>query len=285
MKRYNCTLAVCFVLVAVLLAGCNSSSYNSGSGTTSNVKGVFADAPVMGVSYTCGTTSGTTGAGGSYSCPYGSTSVTFSVGAVTLCSAAPQAFMTLVSCAQATNPSANTSTPSVLALAQFLISISTTPASSGGLTITSAELTAAANLSLNPTTATQAQLQTAVTAVDPGATLVTPAVAQTELNGTVTGGAAGSYSGSFTGNAGDSGTFTVTVASTGTVSGTFTDTKNSQTGTISGALVNGTEYSGTAGSSTWTGSVNTAVTPNTFSGTWSNSGSSGTETGTFTGHE
>lgn len=278
MKHQNSTLVSCFMVFAMLMTGCGSgSSTNTGS----NINGVFADAPVAGVSYSCGGKQGVTGTGGTFTCPANST-VTFSVGAITLCSAAPaQAFMTLVSCAQATNPAANTSTPAVLALAQFLISISTTPASSGGLTVTAAELQAAVNVSLTPSTATQAQLQAAVSAVSPGATLVSVAAAQTELNSTVLGGAAGSYSGTYAGTGGDSGTWTATLAASGSVTGTFADIRSGN-GNVSGAFVNGTQYQGTAGTATWTGSMDTSVTPHVFSGTFSSSSPS--VTGTFTGH-
>jgi hypothetical protein len=185
--------------------------------------------------------------------------------------------MTPVSCAQASgNPSADASTPSVVATAQFVISIGTpvgtAPGSLSTLTITSAELQAATGMNLDFSTATQGQLQTAVTTVNPGQTLVGPSVAQTELTGTVASNVAGNYSGNYGG--GDSGTWTLTVDSSGNVSGTFTNSKG--TGSISGTLVSGTTYAGTASSATWTGTVNTSKSPTTgkgsylFSGTWNN---------------
>lgn len=279
MKRQNSPLVICCIVCFTLLAGCNSGSKTSTSTSPSaNTKAVFADALVVGLSYSCGSQQGVTGTGGAFTCPANST-VTLSIGGITVCGAPVQPFMTPVSCAQVTDPTANTSTPSVLAESQFLISISTTPFSSGLLTITPAELQAAANLSLNFSTATQSQLQAAVTAIDPGATLVSAATAQAELDGTVTGGAAGSYSGTFSG--GDSGTWTATISSNGNVAGTFTDSSGSP-GAISGKLVNGTQYQGTASTATWTGNLNTSQTPNVFRGTWSDQ-SSGL-TGTFTGH-
>ena len=274
MKHRNIALAVCLIVLGMLMAGCGSSS-KSASG---DVSGVFADAPVQGVSYSCGGQQGVTDLEGTYQCPANST-VTFSVGAVTLCSAPAKVFMTPLSCTQAADATANTSTPSVLAVVQFLVSISTTPASFGQLTITPDELQAAANLSLNLSTATQSQLQTAVSAISPGATLVSALAAQNELNATVLGGAAGNYSGWFSG--GNSGSFTVTLASSGNVAGTFADTKG-DTGVIAGALLNGTQYQGTAGTATWTGNLDTSKTPVVLSGTWSDA-KNGT-TGSFTGH-
>lgn len=292
MRNRKYVLALCSV-VALFIAGCGSPSTNNGGGGNggggggNNVSGIFADAPVVGISFSCGSTNGVTGAGGAYTCPAGST-VTFKVGGITICSAPAQAIMTPVSCAQANgNPSANASTPSVVAIAQFLISIGTpsgtTPGTLTTLTITSAELTAAANLSLDFSTATQGQLQTAVSAVNPGQTLVSASTAQNELTGTVTTTAAGSYSGTYSGTS--SGIWAVTIDSSGNVSGSFTDNK-AGTGPISGSLVFGTTFSGLAGSATWSGTVDTSKSPTTgkgpyrFSGPWTNSGSG--DSGTFT---
>jgi hypothetical protein len=136
-------------------------------------------------------------------------------------------------------------------------------------------------LSLDFSTATQADLQTAVSTVNPGQTLASPSTAQNELTGTVAANVAGSYSGSYSGN--NSGTWTVTIDASGNVSGTFTDTVNG-TGPISGALVNGTTFSGTAGNASWTGTVDTSKSPTTgkgpylFSGAWTNGSGSGTFT-------
>lgn len=279
MKNQKFVLALCCI-VTTFIAGCGSSSKSS-----SNVNGVFADAPVAGLSYSCGSTTGVTGTGGAFTCPQKST-VTFTVGGVTICNAPAQAFMTPVSCAQANgDPSANASTPSVVATAQFVISIGTTtgttPGSLSTLTITSAELQAASGLSLDFSTATQAQLLTAVNTVNPGQTLASASTAQNELTGTVATNVAGSYSGSYSGS--DSGTWTVTIDTSGNVSGTSTSSKNG-TATISGALVSGTTFSGSAGSASWTGTVDTSKPPTTgkgpylFSGSWTNTSGSGSFT-------
>jgi hypothetical protein len=265
-------IASCCLMLALFTA-CGGG--RSSAPAPENVNGVFADALVEGMPFACGSQKGMTGAGGTFTCPGGST-VTFTIGSIQVCSALVQALMTPVSCAQATDPSANTSTAAVVAVAQLLLSISTTAPSTGTLTITSAELQAAADLSLDFSTATQAQLQAAVSAISPGATLVSPMTAINELTGVVGGALAGNYSGTFSG--GDTGTWSITVTSSGAVSGTSTDTKGN-TSTVSGSLVSGTEYSGTAGSATWTGTADTSKDPVVFSGTWVN----GTLTGTFTG--
>ncbi len=196
-----------------------------------------------------------------------------------ICTAPVQAFMTPVTCAQANgDPSADASTPSVVATAQFVISIGTpvgsTPGSMSTLTITSAELQAASGMTLDFTTASQADLQSAVSTVNPGQALATQGTATTELTGTVATNVAGSYSGSYSG--GDAGTWTITIDASGNVTGSYTSSGKGGTGTIAGALVYGTTFTGSAGNSTWTGTANTSQPPTTgtgpylFSGSWSN---------------
>ena len=274
MKNRKSLFAMCCIMTT-LLASCSSGT--KGSTGALGTTGVFADAPVVGLTYACGTQTGVTGTGGTFTCPGGST-VTFSVGGITLCTEPAQPFMTPLSCAQATDPSANTSTPSVLAVAQFVLSISTTPASSGVLTITPNELQAAAGLTLNFSTATDAQLLAAVDAINPGAPLIDATTAENELISTVDTALAGNYAGTYSG--GSSGTWTVTIASNGSVSGTSTDSKGNVT-TVSGSLVTGITYSGSADSASWTGTVDTSKTPDVFSGTWTNPAESAN--GTFTG--
>lgn len=271
-------------VLAILMTSCGGSSSTAGSKTTTtNVTGVYADAPVVGMSYACGSETGTTGTGGTFTCPTGST-VNFSVGAITVCSAPVHAYMTPVSCAQANgDSSADASTPSVVAVAQFLISIGTptgtTPGSLSTLTITSAELKAASGVNLDFATATQAQLQTGVTTINPGQTLASPSTARNELTGTVTTNVAGTYSGTYSGD--DTGTWTMTIDSSGDVSGSWVSTGGGGgSGILSGALANGTTFSGsysdgsTSVAGSWSGIVNTAQSPTTgkgpylFSGTW-----------------
>jgi hypothetical protein len=277
-----------FCIVAMFIAGCGSSSKSNSK--VNNLNGVFADAPVMGLSYSCGSTTGVTGAGGAFTCPQSST-VTFTVGGVTICSAPAQAVMTPVSCEQANgDSSANASTPSVVATAQFVISIGTptgtAPGSLSTLTITAAELQAASGVSLDFSTATQAQLETAVSTVNPGQTLASTTTAENELTGTVATNVAGSYSGSYSSSSGsDTGTWTITIDSSGNVSGSYAASSGT-TGTISGALAYGTTFSGSAGKATWTGTANTSQPPTTgtgpylFSGAWTNTANS--QSGTFT---
>ncbi len=277
--RNQKSLFAMFCIMTILLAGCGSSSKPTSTTppTTTNTNGVFADAPVVGLTYACGTQNAVTGAGGTFTCPAGS-NVTFSVGGITLCTAPAQPFMTPVSCAQTTDPSANAATPSVVAVTRFLMSISTTPASSGTMTITSSELQAAASLTLDFSTATDTQLLTAVDAISPGAPLVDATTAENEIASTVDTAFAGNYAGTYSGD--DSGTWSVAIASDGSVLGTYTDSKGG-VGNVSGALASGTTYTGTAGSSSWTGTLDTSKTPAVFSGKWANSVNPAT--GTFTG--
>lgn len=202
-----------------------------------------------------------------------------------MCQTAAQAFITLVSCAQSTNANANASTASVVAAAQFLMSINTTQTPSAdsptAITITPAEDTAAAGLALDFATILQTDLLTAVktTTGNSAATLVTQAAAQAEVASTTVGGLVGSFSGSFSG--GESGTWTAMIAANGSVTGSGTDSKGNPF-TVAGNLVTGTVFSGTAGSAAWTGNLDTSKSPVVFSGTWNdtNHGTSGTFTGT-----
>jgi hypothetical protein len=272
-RNWKSLSAMCCILT-LWMAGCGGSS------KPATTNGTFADTNVVGLPYTCGTTNAVTGSGGTYSCPAGSSSVTFSVGPITICTAPPQPLMTPVSCAQITDPTANTSTPSVLAMSRFLQSISTTPSSSGALTITSQEVANAAGMTLNFSTATDAQLQAAVSQVEPGATLVDATTAENEMIGTVNAAFAGNYAGTYSG--GQSGTWSLTMTTTSnglSVSGTYTNSANGP-GSISGSLVSGTTYSGTAGGADWTGTLDTSKNPAVFSGSWSGGGGSGTFTGT-----
>jgi hypothetical protein len=267
-------IASCCLMLALFTA-CGGG--RSSAPAPENVNGVFADALVEGMPFACGSQKGMTGAGGTFTCPGGST-VTFTIGSIQVCSALVQALMTPVSCAQATDPSANTSTAAVVAVAQLLLSISTTAPSTGTLTITSAELQAAADLSLDFATVSQADLLTAVKTItnNPAATLVSQADAIAELTGVVGSALAGNFSGTYSG--GDTGTWSIMVTSAGVVSGSGTNSKG-EPFNIAGDLVSGTQFTGTAGSADWTGNMDTSKSPPVFSGTWMN----GTLTGTFTG--
>jgi hypothetical protein len=277
MKKPVFLLAITLALTT-LLAGCGDDNDSSAPATTN---GTFADAPVDGLAYECGGPTAVTANGGAFSCPTGNT-VTFSVGGIIVCSQTVQALITPLSCVQETDPTANTSTPAVVAVAQFLQSIDTTPGT-GTLTITPAEQDAAAELTLDFETATQNDLQAAVTAISPGATLVDAATAEAELTNTVLAAITGDYSGTWMGtgdSSGISGTWSITIGSDGSVTGTASDGQGGSDD-VSGTLVSGTTYSGTAGGAEWTGKLDTSKTPAEFSGSWNDSGSD--TSGTFTG--
>jgi len=287
-QPFTAIMFLLVVLAMLQLAGCggaskgssSSGSSSTGSGTA-QITGIFADAPVAGLSYTCGGQSEVTDAGGTFTCATGST-VTFMVGGITICSAPAQEFMTPVSCAQATNPSANASTASVVAVSRFLQSISTTPASSGGLTITSAENQSAVNQTLNFSAVTDVQLQAAVSAIRPGAALISAATATSELTRTINTIYAGNYAGTYSG--GDNGTWSASLSSTGVVSGSYNSTSpnGGSNVPVSGNFVSGTLYTGTAGQSSWGGVLNISLSPPVFSGTWTNLALPGVS-GTFMG--
>lgn len=268
--------ATCFL--AATLVGCGS---DSSSGGVATMNGKFVDAQVEGLAYSCGGTTGFTGTDGTFTCPVDST-VTFSVGAVTICSQVVQAFVTPISCAQATDPTANAASPEVVAVTRFLMSISSTPADSGTLTITPAMRQAAANVTLDLATATDQDLQSAVDTINPGSTLADATTAQNEITNVVNTQYAGNYSGTWIGTAGGvsaSGNWQITIDQYGEVSGTADD-GHGGTVTVAGNLTLGTTFTGTAGNATWTGNLDTSTTPAGFSGAWQNTGQG---SGTFTG--
>jgi len=261
-KKRSCVI---FCISAILTISCG------GGGGGSNVTGgVFQDDPVVGLTYTCGGQTGITGTGGTFSCPTGST-VTFSVGGITLCTMQAQPVMTPLSCVQANDPTANTATATVVAMARFLQSINTTPGT-GVLTITASELQAAANLTLNFATATDGQLQAAVSAIDPGATLVSASAAQNALTTMINAAYAGTYSGTWqlVSPQNANGNWSFTTDSNGViVSSSFAEIAFPNvvvfSGTISGSFVSGTTFNGTSSNGwTWTGSLDTSKTPAAF---------------------
>src|SRR5450755_372685 len=245
MKNSKLLFAICCVIGA-LLAGCGGSSGSSSAGSSPMISGVFSDSQVVGMQYTCGTQSGTTGTGGSFSCPVGST-VTFAIGGITLCTAPALSFMTPLSCEQfkQNNPTIDVTNPAVVAETQFLMSASATLPSTGTLTFTASQLLAAQSLAqINFATVTQANLLAAVQAISPLgglATLFTPAEAEAELAGTVDTAIAGTFSGTYVGSgAQGTGTWNLTISAQGIVAGTVTQTGTTGNVTIAGALTSGT---------------------------------------------
>jgi len=270
------------VLLAVgLLAGCGGGSDTPAGG--GNVTGQFVDAQVVGLGYKCGTSttlSGTTNATGQFTCPSGQ-AVAFYVGGILL--GTVPSVQALVTPLDLVGVNATPADPRVINIVRFLMSISSTPAASGTLTIDPAVVTAATGTSIDFTQVVPANLDAVIAAVKPvGAVVATDPEATAHMSSSLFGLFAGSYSGNFSGSF--SGTWSITIDSNGVVSGTATDSLGG-VGIVSGNMTTtmgtGSTYTftGTGGGTPWAGNLN--VNTRQFSGTWNDeAGSSGTWTGT-----
>lgn len=240
------------------------------------VTGKFVDATVVGLGYKCGTATaltGSTDAKGEFTCK-SDESVSFYVGGIKLGTvASAQAVVTPLDLAGAGATPGNTTVNNIV---RFLMSISSTAASSGVLTIDPAVAAAASTRSIDFTSVLAADLESAIKAIKPGSTIATVQQARDHMAGSIFGLFAGAYAGSFSGTA--SGNWNITIDGTGKVSGTATDTTGATfavTGSMATTLGTGSSYSfsGSGGGTPWTGTLN--MNSRSFSGTWGG--------GTFTG--
>lgn len=274
---WNRTKAGGFALAAaaaLTLAGCGGGdSVVAGGGT--NVTGQFVDAPVAGLGYKCGAsaTLGTTDSNGLYTCKAGE-SVGFYVGDILLGSvASAQAVVTPL---DLVGPGAKPTDLAVSNIVRFLLSISTADAA-GNLVIDPNAGTNAKGKTVDFKTVASSALDAMITTVKPGATPVTKTAAENHMQDSIYKLFAKNYTGSYSGSL--SGTWSLLISATdGSVTGIYTDSVNGA-GAISGQMssdlnVSSTyNFTGTAGSATWTGTLN--VSTGVFSGTW--------DSGTFTG--
>jgi hypothetical protein len=262
--------------VVLALSACGGGGGTAATSSTT-VTGKFVDATVVGLGYKCGTSStlsGSTNASGQFSCNTGE-SVSFYVGGIKLGSvASAQAVVTPMDLVGA---GATTSDPKVINIVRFLMSISSTAASTGTLTIDPAVVTAAATSAIDFSQSAPSNLDTVITAVKPtGATVATGAEATAHLNSSLFGLFAGAFSGSYVGSS--SGTWSMVIDSQGVVTGTVTDSSigtSPLTGTMATSMGTGSTYafSGTGAGAAWSGTLN--LNTRVFSGTW--------DGGTFTG--
>lgn len=279
-------------IATLILAGCGGGG--GAGGTAASTLGHFMDAAVDGITYSCTlngqTASGVTANGGAFNCTQGST-VTFSIGKITLGSASSVGVITPINLA---GPGSNSNTPAVQAIVQLLLSLDPAAAASvaasgvpASISISSAVLAAANNLAPVTISASSNQavidswLTTIGVATGTTYTSVTPAAASWHLSGTLNGIFQGTYSGSFAGEF--PGTWSVTIDANGNVTGTASATGEVGGGAVVGAVTstlgasgNGFNFTGTAGGTPWTGTVDPST--GIFSGTWD-----GITTNTYTG--
>ena len=254
---------------SIALTGCGGGSGTAATGSVP-VTGKFVDATVVGLGYKCGTStalSGTTNATGQFTCNTGE-AVAFYVGGIKLGTvASAQAVVTPLDLVGA---GATPSDAKVINIVRFLMSISSTAATSGTLTIDPAVATAAAASAIDFTQAVPANLDSVINAVKPvGATVATGPEATAHMASSINGLFAGSFSGSFGGSA--SGTWSLTIDSQGAVTGTATDSVNGAfpiTGSMATTMGTGSTYTftGASGGQTWAGTLN--MNTRAFNGTW-----------------
>jgi len=280
-----CTSGITLAAVAALtLSACGGGDSSIAAGSVT-VTGKFVDATVVGLGYKCGTATaltGTTTANGEFTCKTGE-AVAFYVGGIKLGSvASAQAVVTPLDLVGAGASPADSTVNNIV---RFLMSISSTAASTGTLTIDPAVVTAAAAKTVDFTKIIAADLDTVINAVKPAtATVATVQQATDHMSSSVFGLFSGPYSGSFAGSF--SGTWSITIDAKGAVTGTATDSTGGVgqvVGTMATTMGTGSTYafSGTGGGTPWTGSLN--VVTKKFSGTWDDgAGSKGTFTGTAT---
>jgi len=274
------------------LNGCGGGGSGGGSTTPTTSQGKFIDAAVEGITYTSGSTTGTTSADGTFTYESGK-SVTFSIGGITLGTVSGSAIITPV---QLVSGATNQTNATVTNIVQFLLSIDDDDNASNGIQITPAITAAAASLSIDFTSSTfdlDVSVTNAIVALTGASStglrgLVTESFAQSHLSDSLFSLIAGTYSGTFSGT--DNGTWSVTVttvsgSSTAVVSGSSTSSFGTfpVSGTIntSGTISASGSGTGSGGTATWTGTVN--ITNGTFSGTWNDLTTAVNPDGNFTG--
>ena len=169
------------VATGALLAGCGGGGDSS---TPATATGVFVDAPVEGIKYVFGSYSGLTGAGGTFTYKVG-TKGKFKVGNIVIGEAVGAAAITPVDLVKSAKPTLNNTQAQTEAvkIVQFLMTLDD-GSKSGTITIPSAVMTAAADKSADLLTD---DLQTVVTSVKNGATLVDSTTASNHLTTSLSG--------------------------------------------------------------------------------------------------
>lgn len=176
------SLALCALLAACGGGGDGSGSSSGGTAAPQTAQGVFVDAPVSGLAYVSGAVSGTTDASGHFNYVPGQT-VTFSVGGVTVGSAAGQAVLTPLSLV----PGASDVTDdTVTNIGAFLQSLDAGGNPASAIVISAASAAALAKTQLNFAQAPAAfaadpAVTAAIQAASPQKALVSAAAAQAHM--------------------------------------------------------------------------------------------------------
>lgn len=284
----NNLISILFLALALALAACGGRS-SSGPVPAS---GKFIDGPIEGLGYDTGSTSGVTGAGGIYTY-YPGNEVRFFIGNIDLGTVLAQPVVSPLHL----YPGANASSPQVVRMSRFLLSIGTLNPDNS-ITIPPAVFDAAmrvAPVSLITLT-DDAQLEALVKAVKGNAaTLVTEAEAISHLTSSLLNEYQGTYQGVFNGIVGDSDrSWVLVISPDGTVTGYGSNkvevdvnhdgVRELVNESITGTLTNVTDFNATArGGCMLTGNLNPAT--GVLSGTWAIPNSNPRVSGTFSGRK
>lgn len=270
--------ATIFALALVSLVGCGG-----GSGGTSTKTGYFIDSAVEGLEYTSGSTTGMTGADGSFKYEEGKP-VTFKIGSMVLGSVTVT--NNRVFPVDLVSGATDETHPKVSLMAQILQTLDSDGDASNGITITETArraITQAIEVATADPTQTSAAISNllSVATATRTSSLVTAQLATNHIKLNLLQEYVGTWRGSYTGN--DGGTCTMfidlpTGASAATVSGSCSSTQianevgsvtNSNlgsNGSFSGSLDNGGAF---VGSFTRAGSLSgTWTNANGYAGTW-----------------
>lgn len=265
MKSIKYTLATA---VLALLASCGGGGGNEKPPVA--MQGKFIDSPVAGLNYVCGAFSGVTTADGVFNFQPGSTCI-FSIGGITVGSAAATAIITPV---ELVAGAIDTTNVTVTRIAQLLQSLDADADPANGIEITSATKSALANVSINITGASFISDATAAVAIAyPNRQLVDATTAQIHMDQQLLGLLAGNYECTYTGanypgstfTGSNSGTAKMTIGINGVITGIDTSDQNIQTG-----LTGSVSASGSAGINVVSGGSCGSLA--TFSGTFRRDG-------------
>lgn len=266
----NLIKGIALVTIGMLTACSGGGGGGGGSGTAT---GKFVDGPVAGLGYRSGGNTGITGADGSFTYEAGKT-VTFFVGSIVLGEAAASGVVTPLHLV----PGSNLSTPQVVNIARFLLSVGSVDPATLTITIPAVVTSAANGTSINFAAATETEMLALVQLVtqNPSALLVDEKTAIDHLSHCLYQEYAGTYTGTFTGPAPSNG-FEFTISANGEVTGRGINPDNEM---ITGNLTNGTQFNGVAsGGCLLTGTLD--VLTGVLSGTWKNADEPAS--GTFSG--
>jgi hypothetical protein len=251
-----------------------------GDGNGGPSGGVFLDSAVEGLAWTSGALSGTTDAEGSFSIDGNNTAV-FSLGGIELGFAPPESVVTPVDLVAG---AADETHPTVTNIARFLQTLDTDLDPSNGITIDPSVAAAAVGQALdfeqsiaNFAANAQSVVDTLTAGLPGGSRPLIPAVdAQQHLAGTLIGGVAGLYEGTFSGT--DAGEFAVYIDRSGALHGAALTQFDELLGLTGDASSDGGFLAGDVSSgATFTGSISAS---GVLSGTWALPPS---DAGTFVG--